>query len=50
MKKILLFAFLIISTGLYSQELDEAYLASLPNTVRADVLDGIADRDAYKRA
>ena len=39
MKKIFLSAFLIVSTGLYSQELDEAYLASLPESVRADVLD-----------
>ena len=45
MKKIFLFAFLIVSTGLYSQELDEAYLASLPESVRADVLDKIADRE-----
>jgi protein involved in polysaccharide export with SLBB domain len=46
MKKIFLSAFLIVSTGLYSQELDEAYLASLPESVRADVLDKIADREA----
>ena len=45
MKKIFLSAFLIVSTGLYSQELDEAYLASLPESVRADVLDKIADRE-----
>ena len=45
MKKILVLAFLIISTGLYSQELDEAYLASLPNSVRGDVLNKIADRE-----
>jgi protein involved in polysaccharide export with SLBB domain len=43
MKKIFLSAFLIVSTGLYSQELDEAYLESLPESVRADVLDKIAD-------
>ena len=54
MKKIFLSAFLIVSTGLYSQELDEAYLASLPESVRADVLDKIADREvkdtpAYRR-
>ena len=45
MKKIFLSAFLIISTGLYSQELDEAYLASLPESIRADVLDKITDRE-----
>jgi protein involved in polysaccharide export with SLBB domain len=45
MKKIFLSAFLIASTGLYSQELDEAYLASLPESVRADVLDKITDRE-----
>ena len=54
MKKIFLSAFLIVSIGLYSQELDEAYLASLPESVRADVLDKIADREvkdtpAYRR-
>ena len=54
MKKIFLSAFLIVSTGLYSQELDKAYLASLPESVRADVLDKIADREvkdtpAYRR-
>lgn len=54
MKKIFLFAFFIVSTALYSQELDEAYLASLPESVRADVLDKIADREvddtpAYRR-
>jgi protein involved in polysaccharide export with SLBB domain len=45
MKKIFLFAFLIVSTALYSQELDEAYLASLPDSVRGDVLDKIADKE-----
>ena len=45
MKKILLSAFLIVSMALYSQELDEAYLASLPEGVRADVLDKIADTE-----
>ena len=46
MKKIFLSAFLIVSTGLYSQELDEAYLESLPESVRTDVLDKITDREA----
>jgi protein involved in polysaccharide export with SLBB domain len=45
MKKIFLSAFLIVSIGLYSQELDEAYLASLPDSVRADVLDSIANNE-----
>ena len=45
MKKIFLSAFLIVSTGLYSQELDDAYLESLPESVRADVLDKIEDRE-----
>ena len=45
MKKIFLYAFFIISTGLYSQELDKAYLASLPENVRADVLDEIAEKE-----
>jgi protein involved in polysaccharide export with SLBB domain len=44
MKKIFLSVFLIVSSGLYSQELDEAYLASLPESVRADVLDKITDK------
>ena len=45
MKKIFIFAFLIASISLYSQELDEAYLASLPDSVRADVLDKIAEKE-----
>ena len=45
MKKIFIFAFFIASTGLYSQELDEAYLASLPESVRADVLDKIDEKE-----
>ncbi|MDA8673826.1 SLBB domain-containing protein [Gammaproteobacteria bacterium] len=45
MKKIFLSTLLLLSTTSYSQELDEAYLASLPESVRADVLDGIADRE-----
>ena len=45
MKKICLTALLIVSTGLYSQELDEAYLESLPESVRADVLDKIAEKE-----
>ena len=54
MKKILLSALLIASTTAYSQELDEAYLASLPESVREDVLDKMAEREvkdtpAYRR-
>ena len=45
MKKIFLSAFLIVSTGLYSQELDEAYLESLPESVRTDVLEKIEERE-----
>ena len=45
MKKICITALLIVSTGLYSQELDDAYLASLPESVRVDVLDEIAEKE-----
>ena len=45
MKKIFLSALFLLSTTSYSQELDEAYLESLPESVRADVLDKIADRE-----
>ena len=38
MKKLLILAFLISPIFLYSQELDEAYLESLPEDVREDVL------------
>jgi len=46
MKKIFLSALLLASAGLHSQELDEAYLASLPASVRVDVLDKIAEKEA----
>ena len=36
-KKILLSALLLTSIVSYSQELDESYLASLPETVREDL-------------
>ena len=39
MKKLLILAFLISPIFLYSQELDEAYLESLPEDVRDDVLE-----------
>ena len=45
MKKIFLSALLLASTALYSQELDEAYLASLPESIRADVLNKIAEKE-----
>jgi protein involved in polysaccharide export with SLBB domain len=45
MKKIFLSTLFILSTNSYSQELDEAYLDSLPENIRADVQDRIADRD-----
>ena len=45
MKNFLLFALFIISTAVYSQELDKAYLESLPENVRADVLEQIDDRE-----
>ena len=45
MKKIYLSALFLLSTTSYSQELDVAYLESLPENVRADVLDKIADRE-----
>jgi protein involved in polysaccharide export with SLBB domain len=44
MKKIFLSSLLILTANLYSQVLDDAYLASLPESVRADVLGNIADR------
>ena len=45
MKKITLLAFLLIPIALYSQEISEAYLESLPESVKNDVLKGIDDRD-----
>ena len=45
MKKILLSALFISSITAYSQELDEAYLASLPDNIREDVLQKMADRE-----
>ena len=45
MKKALLSILLIISTATYSQELDMAYLASLPENVRDDVLSKIDERE-----
>ena len=45
MKKIFLSMLLLASAGLHSQELDEAYLASLPEGVRDDVLQKMTDRE-----
>jgi protein involved in polysaccharide export with SLBB domain len=45
MKKIFLSTLFLLSTASYSQELDEAYLESLPESVRADVLDKLDDRE-----
>ncbi|MDC0923732.1 SLBB domain-containing protein [Gammaproteobacteria bacterium] len=45
MKKIFLLAFLVVSATIYSQELDEAYLQSLPESVREDVLNKIEAKD-----
>ena len=55
MKKIFLLAFLVASTSICSQELDEAYLQSLPETIREDVLKKIEakdeiDKPVYRRA
>jgi protein involved in polysaccharide export with SLBB domain len=49
MKKILLPLLLIASTGLYTQELDEAYLASLPENVRNDVLEKMTDSEELEK-
>ena len=45
MIKILISILLIASTFVYSQELDEAYLASLPENVRDSVLEKMTDRE-----
>ena len=45
MKKIILLSFFLIPIALYSQEISEAYLESLPESVKNDVLKGIDDRD-----
>tara|TARA_B100000767_G_scaffold266084_1_gene282970 strand:- start:2472 stop:4247 length:1776 start_codon:yes stop_codon:yes gene_type:complete len=49
MKKILLSVLLLASTAAYSQELDEAYLASLPEDIRKDVLEGMNSREELDR-
>jgi protein involved in polysaccharide export with SLBB domain len=55
MNKIFLLLFLVISATIYSQELDDAYLQSLPESVREDVLNKIEakndlDEPVYRRA
>ena len=45
MKKIILSVLLLNSFYISSQELDEAYLNSLPDDIRKDVLEQVDDRD-----
>ena len=49
MYKFFISALLITSTTLFSQELDEAYLKSLPDSVREDVLSKIDDRNELEK-
>lgn len=54
MKKILLSALFLVTTIVYSQELDNAYLESLPEDIRQDVLDKMTEKEveekpAYRR-
>ena len=54
MKKITLLTLFIFAVAINAQELDEAYLASLPEDIREDVLGKMTDRDeadkpAYRR-
>ena len=54
MKKILLSALFLVTTIVYSQELDKAYLESLPEDIRQDVLDKMTEKEveekpAYRR-
>ena len=55
MKKIILSSLLILSVNIYSQELDQAYLNSLPEDIRADVeerieAEEILEKPVYRRA
>ena len=55
MKKIFLLACLVVSAVIYSQELDEAFLQSLPESAREDVLNKIEAKEdlnkpVYRRA
>jgi polysaccharide biosynthesis/export protein len=49
MKKIFLSALFLLSTTSYSQELDEAYLESLPEEIRADVLERIETKELTEK-
>ena len=49
MLKIFLSLLLISSTWLFSQELDQAYLDSLPETVRDDVLQNMENREEFEK-
>ena len=49
MKKILLSLLVIASTSIYSQELDKAYLESLPESVREDVLKQIEEKEENEK-
>jgi len=49
MKKILFPLLLVSSFAIYSQELDEAYLESLPGDVRKDVLEQIGGREELEK-
>jgi len=48
-KKIFLLSLLLVSTTSYSQELDKAYLASLPEDVRNDVLQNMTAREELNK-
>ena len=55
MKKIILSALLVVSVTINTQELDEAYLNSLPDGVRADVEERLQakeelEKPVYRRA
>ena len=49
MKKIFLSALFLLSTTSYSQELDEAYLESLPEEIRTDVLERIETKELTEK-
>jgi polysaccharide biosynthesis/export protein len=49
MKKIFISLFLFASIGLFSQELDQAYLDSLPESVRDDVLQNMNNREELEK-
>ena len=48
MKSIILSALLLVSTAAYSQELDDAYLESLPESIKGDVLEKISEKELEK--